>query len=117
MQRFDLARVDDGFAVEAQLLDEGRFRDESLFVVDVGVDRVQRVDAGAAGRVEDHAAGEQQLDAVASGGLQVRYVVFRTQRDTDQTVRGVGDLSGVQHAVGAFDGRHHQGGADGDAGL
>ena len=117
MQRFDLARVDDGLAVEAQLLDEGRFRDEALFVVDVGIDGVQSVDAGGSGRVEDHAAGEQQFDAVASGGLQVGDVVFRAERDTDQTVGRVGDLTGVQHAVGALDGSHHQGGAYGNAGF
>ena len=42
VQRLDLPRVDDGLAVEAELLDEHCLGEEALLIVDVGIDGVQR---------------------------------------------------------------------------
>ena len=117
MQRLDLAGIDNGLAVEAQLLDEGGLGDEAFLVVDVGIHRIQGGDTGGAGGVEDHAAGKQQLDAVGAGGFQVGDIVLGSQGDADEAVAGVGDLGGVKNAVGAFNGGHHAGGAHGDPGL
>ena len=117
VQRLDLAGIDHGLAVEAQLFDEGGLSDEALLVVDVGIHRVQGGNAGGPGGVEDHAAGEQQLDAVGAGGFQVGDIVLGAQGDADEAVAGVGNLGGVEHAVGAFNGGHHAGGAHGNTGL
>ena len=67
--------------------------------------------------VQDHAAGKKKLNTVAAGGFQVGDVVLRTQRNTDETVAGLGDLYGVQHAVGALNGGHHAGRSNGDTGF
>ena len=117
VQRLDLAGIDNGLAVEAQLLDEGGLGDEALLVVDVGIHRIQGGDTGGAGGVEDHTAGKQQLDAVGAGGFQVGDIVLGSQGDADEAVAGVGDLGGVEDAIGAFNGGHHAGGAHGDPGL
>ena len=117
MQRLDLPRVDDGLAVEAELLDEHCLGEEALLVVDVGIDGVQRGDPGGAGRIQDHAPGKQQLDAVRAGRLQIGDVVLRTESDADETVAGAGDLGRIQNAVCALNSCHHAGRADGDAGL
>ena len=69
VQRFDLTRIDDGLTVKAQLFDEGGLSDEALLVVDIGEHRVQRGDTGGSCGVQDHAAGEQQLNTVAAGGF------------------------------------------------
>ena len=117
MQRLDLPGIDDGLAVEAQFSDKSCLSNEAFLDVDIGEYGVQRGNAGGTGRIEDHAPGEQQFNAVAAGGFQVGHVVLGAQCDTDQPITGLGDLHGVQHAPGAFDGGHHAGTAYGDTGL
>ena len=63
--------------------------------------------------------GIEDLEAVVRAGVQVVRLpkTDSAQRDADEPVAGLGDLHGVQHAVGALDGGHHAGGAHGDPRL
>ncbi|CQC23649.1 Uncharacterised protein [Salmonella enterica subsp. enterica serovar Typhimurium str. DT104] len=71
----------------------GGFLQETGFVVGVGIDGIEGLNAGGTRGLQNGAAGEQQFGAFRRAfGAQVANIVFRAQRNPDQPFRGVGDF-------------------------
>ena len=115
MQRLNLARVDNGFAVKSQFFDYRCFRNEAFFVVHVGINRVQRGNARCPCRIEYHAAGKKQLNAVRTGGFKVGDIILRAEGDSDKAIARFCNCRRIQHAVCRLNSRHHACCADGNA--
>ena len=99
MQEFDLARVDERFAVKTQLLDVCGFVQETRFVVGIGIHGVERLNTGRTCSLQNRAAGKQQFSTFRGAlSAQVTYIVFRTQGNTDQTFGSMGNFYRASNA-------------------
>ena len=93
VQELDLARVDERLTVKTQLLDVCGFMQETRFVVGIGINGVERLNAGRACRLQNRAAGKQQFSPFRRAlSTQVTHIIFRTQCNTDQALGGVGNF-------------------------
>lgn len=63
VQQINLTRVDQRFAVKAQLFDVGGFLQESGFVVSVGIDGIERLNTRRTRGLQNGAASEQQFSS------------------------------------------------------
>lgn len=63
VQQINLTRVDQRFAVKAQLFDVGGFLQESGFVISVGIDGIERLNTRRARGLQNGTACEQQFSS------------------------------------------------------
>ena len=107
MDNGNLARVDDGLAVKAHVLNEHDFLPEALEIVEVGPHRVKALHARRA-RCDNHVlACAHELHACAGDlGLQILCVVTARERNADHALGRGADLIGVHDALGGLERRH-----------
>ncbi len=110
MQQINLTRVDQRFAVKAQLFDVGGFLQESGFVVSVGIDGIERLNTRRTRGLQNGAASEQQFSSFRGAFCtQVAHIVFCTEGDTDQTLGSVSDFYRAGNAQRRFNRRQQAG--------
>ena len=80
---------------------------EGLHVVEVGIDRIEGVDASSTGSHDDGLTGEQQLDALRRAlRLEVGAIVLGAKGDTHHALGGSSNGIGIDHTQRALDGSH-----------
>ena len=88
VQQINLTRVDQRFAVKAQLFDVGGFLQESGFVVSVGIDGIERLNTRRRARPAKWNSVRTAVQFLPGAFCtQVAHIVFCTEGDTDQTPR------------------------------
>ena len=101
MDNGDLARIDDGLAIEAHQVDVLHVLAEAVHILQVGVNGVEALHTRRAGGNDHLLAGTHQLNAGAGDvGLQVLGVVAAGQSDAEQALIALADLQSVHHAAG-----------------